>query len=80
MSISKRDNWEFRQAMAAGRAEPGSVPGNTASRTSQTARPLRLQASWDEGAARGSDPYNTVGTRAERANQGSSAPVAIAGR
>jgi hypothetical protein len=68
MSTSKRDNWEFRQALAAGRAEPGSAPDNTALRTVQTAQPLRLQVSWNEGAVRGSDPYNTVGPRAVRGN------------
>ena len=63
MSISKRDNYEFRQALTANRAAVSTTPGDTASRLGRAAQALRVQASWNEGAAQGSDPYNTVGTR-----------------
>lgn len=67
MSTTKRDNWEFRQALAAGHAHSVGATNQITSKTGQTAHPLRLQSSWDEGTTHSGDPYNRVGTRARRA-------------
>jgi hypothetical protein len=63
MSAAKRDNYEFRHALAAGHAPLRSLPRTAASRPDQTVPALGVQGSWNEGATRGSDPYNSCGAR-----------------
>jgi hypothetical protein len=63
MSAAKRDNYEFRHAVDAGRAAVRSMPRKTASRPDQTVPRLGLQASWKEDTKPGSDPYNSCGAR-----------------
>jgi len=63
MSATKRDNHEFRFPPAAGRTALRLVPGKTKARPELQLQTLSLQVSWNDGPMRGSDPYNTVGTR-----------------
>jgi len=63
MSVAKRDNDVFRLTKTAEQAAQRLMPPKTVARPDRGAQTLALKGSWNEGTARGSDPYNSLGTR-----------------
>jgi hypothetical protein len=63
MSVAKRDNYVFGHSKTADQAALRLMPRQAVSRPERTAQTLALQGSWNEGTTRGSDPYNSLGTR-----------------
>jgi hypothetical protein len=63
MSAAKRDNYVFSLAKTGEQAVLRPVLHKQVSRPDRTAQALALQGSWNEGTARGSDPYNRSGPR-----------------
>ena len=66
MSVTKRDNYEFRHASAAAQAAPRPQPRQAESPPERAVRMLALQGSWNDGTVRGGDPYNSTGPRTRR--------------